>query len=537
MSPSIRASLLSHRLDYLVIGGGFSGLNAMSALKRANPHLRAVCVDPRPGPGGSWNEFYSFVRLHNPHPMFGVDGHSWGIPEPTVLASKEQVLHHFTSFVDGAMPAGFAYAGGVRYECLMAPALPGTGGSPAPLRVSLQSEDTGEEFIVDAFRVIDARGFDYAGHMKADQDPRSDGSTRGRELMPGDLPELLQAGAEAAAPGAGPGRLFVVVGGGKMGIDTAGFLVDHVRAEDSIVLITGTPKWFSNRDMIVGHRKPTHSFLPTWSQLTQPTFAQMVLDMALKWDGHNAEEVLLEQGRRGTLISVAGPGRSYAVGLLSEAEKARVEQHCRVVVDDHFRGADFATRAGLTSTVRLQSGESIDTTKELVIVNCRTSGAHRATAFTRPDAHPLRPDGRIEGSSTFGLTGVTSFLLGSLVELKGQGALERLPLFGNMRHGIGRSGYDPDHILGFLVRSFANILSASDILGPRFMSAHTLDPNKWYHPAKQVLELGNLLTKRKALEAQCLKHCRIMEAYEPDPVAGADGRVKASSSDQLASVA
>mmetsp|Transcript_17171 Transcript_17171/g.46482 ORF Transcript_17171/g.46482 Transcript_17171/m.46482 type:complete len:366 (+) Transcript_17171:456-1553(+) len=361
--------------------------------------------------------------------------------------------------------------------------------------------------------------------MKADEDPRSDGSTRGRELMPDTLPNFLQASAEAAAPGAGPGRLFVVVGGGKTGIDTAGFLVDHVRAEDSIALVTGTPKWFSNRDLIVGHRKPSHALLPTWGQLTQPTFARTILDMAHKWDGRNAEELYAEQGRRGTLISVGGPGRSYVVGLLSEAEKAKVEEHCRVVVDDHFIGADFATRPGLTSTVRLLSGESIDTTKELVIVNCRTSGGHRATAFTSPDAHPLRPDGRIEGSSTFGFTGVTSFLLGSLVELKGEAELERLRLFGNMHHGIGRLGYDPDHILGFLVRTFANILSASDVLGPRFMSGHTLDPNKWYHPVKQVLELGNLLAKRRGLEAQCLEHCRIMEAYEPDPVAGADGRV------------
>ena len=89
--------------DYVVVGGGFAGLNAVSGLQKFRPAASILCIDKHDAAGGSWNDYYSFCKLHAPHPTFGIAGHGWpGLASPNLLATRDEVLRHFRSFAADA---------------------------------------------------------------------------------------------------------------------------------------------------------------------------------------------------------------------------------------------------------------------------------------------------------------------------------------------------------------------------------------------------------------------------------------------------
>ncbi|CAD7937269.1 unnamed protein product [Amoebophrya sp. A25] len=62
--------------DYLVVGAGATGLAFADTLLhewREGPAPRVLLVDKHAAPGGQWNDSYSFVRLHQPSAMYGVE--------------------------------------------------------------------------------------------------------------------------------------------------------------------------------------------------------------------------------------------------------------------------------------------------------------------------------------------------------------------------------------------------------------------------------------------------------------------------------
>ncbi|KAH8066889.1 pyridine nucleotide-disulfide oxidoreductase [Aureococcus anophagefferens] len=77
--------------DYVVVGGGFAGLNAVSGLQKFRPAASILCIDKHDAAGGSWNDYYSFCKLHAPHPTFGIAGHGWpGLASPNLLATLDE---------------------------------------------------------------------------------------------------------------------------------------------------------------------------------------------------------------------------------------------------------------------------------------------------------------------------------------------------------------------------------------------------------------------------------------------------------------
>mmetsp|Transcript_71612 Transcript_71612/g.108155 ORF Transcript_71612/g.108155 Transcript_71612/m.108155 type:complete len:655 (+) Transcript_71612:115-2079(+) len=104
--------------DYLVIGGGATGMAFCDTLLRYHPSsassssksdsnntsnsninstlLRVIVLDAHSQPGGHWNDAYDFCRLHQPSHMYGVES----VPlEPTTVSLEkvsEEVLHRAT---------------------------------------------------------------------------------------------------------------------------------------------------------------------------------------------------------------------------------------------------------------------------------------------------------------------------------------------------------------------------------------------------------------------------------------------------------
>ena len=69
--------MASIETDYLVIGGGASGMAFVDALI-SGCDADVVIVERRHRPGGHWNNAYPFVRLHQPSAFYGVNSRALG---------------------------------------------------------------------------------------------------------------------------------------------------------------------------------------------------------------------------------------------------------------------------------------------------------------------------------------------------------------------------------------------------------------------------------------------------------------------------
>ena len=64
--------------DYLVIGSGVTGMAFVDEMIHGNSEIKVILVDKRAKPGGHWVDAYSFVRLHQPSALYGVNSKPLG---------------------------------------------------------------------------------------------------------------------------------------------------------------------------------------------------------------------------------------------------------------------------------------------------------------------------------------------------------------------------------------------------------------------------------------------------------------------------
>ena len=91
--------------DYLVVGGGATGLAFIDELIHGNRNVRVVLVDKRGKPGGHWVDAYPFVRLHQPALWYGVNSKSLGKGHAD-LCSKAQILAYYELVIDDLISTG-----------------------------------------------------------------------------------------------------------------------------------------------------------------------------------------------------------------------------------------------------------------------------------------------------------------------------------------------------------------------------------------------------------------------------------------------
>jgi hypothetical protein len=215
--------------DYLVIGAGAMGLGfADELLTRTDAHI--TLVDKRHAPGGHWNDAYSFVRLHQPSIFYGVESKElaeYRIDESgpnkgfLSLAEGPEILTYFHGLMrDRLLPSGR-----VRFLPLCEVEADGS------LRSLLSRE---RRTIVVRKKVVDAsyltnaipqthtRKFSVAADVAC--------------IPPNDLPRL-----------AARHEHFTVLGAGKTGVDTCGWLLAHGAPADSIRWVVPRDSWFVNR--------------------------------------------------------------------------------------------------------------------------------------------------------------------------------------------------------------------------------------------------------------------------------------------------
>jgi hypothetical protein len=221
--------------DYVVVGAGAVGMSFVDVVL-AESDASVVVVDRRARPGGHWNDAYSFVRLHQPSAYYGVNSHVLGRLRKDEhgtnaglyeLASGTEVCSYFDQVMQDMLLSG----GRVRYFPMC---------EYSDDDRSMTSFLTGERTALHARRkVVDAR---YVASEVPSTHPPRYGTAATIDLVPVNGLTTVQH------PYAG----YVIVGGGKTGIDACLWLLENGVDPSTITWIRTRDPWLLNRATVQG---------------------------------------------------------------------------------------------------------------------------------------------------------------------------------------------------------------------------------------------------------------------------------------------
>ncbi|WP_409432205.1 NAD(P)/FAD-dependent oxidoreductase [Litorimonas sp. RW-G-Af-16] len=225
------------KTDYLVVGSGAMGMAFVDTLL-SDSDADIILIDRFAKPGGHWNNAYPFVTLHQPSQFYGVPskelsqgridtlGLNKGLGD---LATGAEILAYF----EDVMRNRFLTSGRVRYFPLCD--YQGDGKFVNTL--------SGEEFEVEHDKLVDATFLKTS--VPSTHTPNFTIAPEARFMPLNDLPKL-------AEPAAG----YVIIGGGKTGIDAALWLLEMGVPADDITWIMSRDAWLLNRE----NTQPTMEF-------------------------------------------------------------------------------------------------------------------------------------------------------------------------------------------------------------------------------------------------------------------------------------
>jgi len=215
--------------DYLIIGSGAVGM-AFADVLLAETDANIVIVDKHHKPGGHWNDAYSFVSLHQPSSFYGVSstelssgrkdeiGLNKGLGE---LASGAEVLAYF----DQVMKHVFLPSGRVQYFPMCE--YSGHGEFSSLLSKNKYKAKVNK-------KTVDGTYFNTS--VPSTHTPNFE-VTDGVELVPlNALPTLLE-----------PRSRYVIVGGGKTGIDAILWLLENQIDPEKITWVMPRDAWWIDR--------------------------------------------------------------------------------------------------------------------------------------------------------------------------------------------------------------------------------------------------------------------------------------------------
>ncbi len=224
--------------DYLIIGAGAMGM-AFADIILTESDKSVLIVDMHQKPGGHWNDAYPFVTLHQPSAYYGVSSKelSKGIVDTIGLNKGLQDLAtgpEIMAYFDEVMRYQFLPTGRVTYLPMCK--YEGDGKISA-----LTSDKTysvkAREKIVDATWLKTTVPSTHTPNFEV---------AEGVAFMPlNDLPKITQ-----------PPSGFVIIGGGKTGIDACLWLLENKVDPNKITWIVSRDAWLLDRE----NTQPTPEF-------------------------------------------------------------------------------------------------------------------------------------------------------------------------------------------------------------------------------------------------------------------------------------
>jgi len=206
--------------DYLVVGAGAMGMAFIEELITNSTDIEAIIIDIRAAPGGHWNDAYPFVRLHQPALTYGVNSRSLGAGGAD-LASKALILEHFELALKDLVATGRVkffpqcrYLGDGKFISLL--------------------DESLEYHVEMKAKLVDATCTET--HVPATKQPNYSVSESVNLIPINGLASITT-----------PWPHYLVIGGGKTGIDAMLFLLDHGVNPNKISWVVPNDAWFWDR--------------------------------------------------------------------------------------------------------------------------------------------------------------------------------------------------------------------------------------------------------------------------------------------------
>ncbi len=217
------------KTDYLIIGSGAVGM-AFADTLLTETKATMIIVDRFPKPGGHWNVAYPFVKLHQPSAYYGVSSTELSTGEKDKIGLNKGLYDlasgaEVSAYFDLVMRQRFLPSRRVTYFPLCD--YKGNG--------QFESNLTGESYEVEVEnKIVDAT---YLNTSVPSTHTPNFSVESGVQFMPiNDLPKIKKA----------PSR-FVIVGGGKTGIDACLWLLENHVEPEKITWIVSRDAWLVNR--------------------------------------------------------------------------------------------------------------------------------------------------------------------------------------------------------------------------------------------------------------------------------------------------
>ncbi|PHS27627.1 MAG: hypothetical protein COA84_03705 [Robiginitomaculum sp.] len=221
---------MQQETDYLVVGCGASAMTFVDVMLRETKATFTI-IDKHHAPGGHWNDAYPFVKLHQPSASYGVMSQTLGkgrIDETGFnagyyeLASGVEVLRHFhVAMEDVFLPSGRVsyhpmseYLGDGIYASLL---------SGKKERITIKKKLIDATQLQTSVPLTHERKFEVSEGVPV--------------IPPNHLPRL-----------ATDHHHFMILGGGKTGIDTVCWLLAQGTPPDAISWVIPRDPWMLNRE-------------------------------------------------------------------------------------------------------------------------------------------------------------------------------------------------------------------------------------------------------------------------------------------------
>jgi hypothetical protein len=300
--------------DYLIKGCGLMGLGFADTLVReTDAHI--TLVDERAAPGGHWNDAYSFVTLHQPAPLYGLASSPLGdeVIDPQGcnaglmrLPSGGEVAVHFRRVLqERLLPTGrvrFLPLHRLEHDVEVVSLLTGARERIVPKKALVDAT-----LLQPAIPLRHARSFTVEG---------------GAACVP---PKALPDQATGF-------RHFVIIGGGKTGLDSLSWLLDQGVAPAQLWWVVPRDAWWSNRRAVqtsATHRAGTLSMMRRAAEVMAGAASVQDFCEGLERDA-------------GTLLRLSGNvwPTMYHAATVTEAELARARGIGRTVREGHVQAVE-----------------------------------------------------------------------------------------------------------------------------------------------------------------------------------------------------
>jgi hypothetical protein len=300
--------------DYLIKGCGLMGLGFADTLVReTDAHI--TLVDERAAPGGHWNDAYSFVTLHQPAPLYGLASSPLGdeVIDPQGcnaglmrLPSGGEVAVHFRRVLqERLLPTGrvrFLPLHRLEHDVEVVSLLTGARERIVPKKALVDAT-----LLQPTIPLRHARSFTVEG---------------GAACVP---PQAL--------PDQSTGfRHFVIIGGGKTGLDSVSWLLDQGVAPAQLCWVVPRDAWWSNRRAVqtsATHRAGTLSMMRRAAEVMAGAASVQDFCEGLERDA-------------GTLLRLSSNvwPTMYHAATVTEAELARARGIGRTVREGHVQAVE-----------------------------------------------------------------------------------------------------------------------------------------------------------------------------------------------------